>query len=472
MRLPDLFLLPFALVLACNGDTGIEDDTEPFGGDDTDIDDTDDETCDQDTDCREHEICEPDECIDGDRNNALEDADALLWSSSVEATINTPGDVDFYTITAEGGEFVRISADTEFDDVLTELIVREPSGKVLTSSFAFPTNTSIGTSTVAFAYFAEAGEYSVSVEHRDATAGGRGLDYAISLQQWGPVVNEATDTPEEPGYTLNVDQSRIWSTVGALIETDDDVDYIRLNLSLNAHDLYIDGNEDITGSDLTPLVRLYDANGVLLAEKQDVGPGEYMLYPNAPTGEYLIEISDALGTSGAAHWFAQHIIARPIAETDPYQAELEQNGSFGQATPLTLETYVNGAELDYSRGQAIATLDAPDDVDYFLVEALYDPTYFVGCVNASRLGSQVTPTFEIVDADGDVIAAGAGSATADPNRIIFSTEASQGFYAVRLAAEDGADIVGGPDHYYAFHLFGASFDVSDDGFSCPFEGNR
>ena len=75
-----------------------------------------DEGCSTDNDCAQGLICENTECIDGDRNNALEEAESLLWEASKSGIINPAGDVDYYTFNAEGGEYIRVYTVSGEDD--------------------------------------------------------------------------------------------------------------------------------------------------------------------------------------------------------------------------------------------------------------------------------------------------------------------------------------------------------------------
>ena len=103
-------LLYLGLLAACGDkDVGIQD-TSPSDNTDTgpDIE------CLEDDDCNDWEVCDADACVDGDRNNSADESLTLSWDDgpSRDYYINPAGDVDYYDLSAAGGEFVRIRTIT------------------------------------------------------------------------------------------------------------------------------------------------------------------------------------------------------------------------------------------------------------------------------------------------------------------------------------------------------------------------
>ena len=140
------------------GDKPIETDTE-----DTTISQPDTELpeieCSEDSDCDNGTICEDQECIDGDRNNDQDEAVGLLWESEEYETINPVGDIDFFSFSASGGEYVRIYTQTDYESGDTILTLRDPNGKIVTWSDDYPTNTAVNDlDSVIYAYLAEQGD--------------------------------------------------------------------------------------------------------------------------------------------------------------------------------------------------------------------------------------------------------------------------------------------------------------------------
>src|SRR5678815_1317390 len=91
------------LLTACVKDKPIED-SRPDGDDGGDDGGTSD--CADDGECSPWQICEAGDCLDGDRNNATDEAEPLLWEGAAEGYINPENDVDFYSFTADGGEYI------------------------------------------------------------------------------------------------------------------------------------------------------------------------------------------------------------------------------------------------------------------------------------------------------------------------------------------------------------------------------
>lgn len=149
----------FVLFAACTApkDTGTDDSQ----GDSAEVDTAE---CTSDDACGDGRICEEETCVDGDRNNSVDEAEALLWSDPVTGTLNPANDVDYYVFTADGGEYVWISTTVDTDatpDANTFVTIRDPAGKVVTSADGYATGTSVtGVDAVAFAFLAEAGTYS------------------------------------------------------------------------------------------------------------------------------------------------------------------------------------------------------------------------------------------------------------------------------------------------------------------------
>ena len=322
-----------AVVAGCVRDEPIEstgDEDDGSGSSDDGSDGGDDGSCVEDTQCAGYEICEGGECVDGDRNNAPEEAVSILWDDTRTEYINPEADVDYFVFEADGGEYVRISVtlpeDFEASDSVLEL--RKSNGKVVTTADGFATETLVtGVDAVAFAYLDEAGTYTISVEDdgsagRDVdgeTVGGRSYRYTLSLEEWGGHTSE-DDGPSEPSEIVVLDSERLWSSVGVVLEEEGDVDYILLEHAVDGASLYLDGNQDLSGSDASPRVRLLDEDGVAFTDKVGVGPEEYALAPALDAGTYVVEVSDAGGLGGANHWAWVHLISR----VDSYDHVFEQ----------------------------------------------------------------------------------------------------------------------------------------------------
>lgn len=450
-----------------------KDETIPEGKDDSGQDSgVPDTSCEGDDECADWEICEGGECVDGDRNESPEQAETLLWDAEVQGWINPDGDVDYYAFTAEGGETVRVATTTEYEDADTVVALRKTNGKVVAWADEFATETSVtGVDSVVFAYLAEAGEYFVSVEDVGTwydggePAGSPDYAYALTLEEWNRIAEEK-DSFEAPAYTVDLDEDRLWSSVGVLLETEGDVDYVEIVHGADGANLFLDGNQDMDGSDAVTRVRLFDAAGTLLSDKSSVGPDHYALYPVAPAGTYVAEVSDAGGGGGSNAWLFLHVISR--FDDPAFDEEAEPNGESSMATALSMAEYENSNGDAYSRGQGLGWIDSAADADWFEFQSDYEEGWVVACVGSSTWGSAVAPTLEIYDDGGDVLASGEGSASAYPNASVENVEVAPGTYHVRIVPP--GDAAGGSDAWYRFYVYVATFSVAsyeEGGYACP-----
>lgn len=454
-------------LLACTGEKDLD---EADDGDDTR---TSGETeCVDDEDCGTGRICVSGACVDGDRNNAPGEAEALLWGDTVEGVINPDDDVDFYVFTAEGGEYVRVTTtvpeDESFDTVVT---LRDGSGKVVTSADAFATGTGVtGVDAVLFAYLAEAGDYTLEVQDV-ATASGEGGDgypdytYTLSLEEW-PEACVEIDARDAPGSSQSLSDARIWYSVGARLDPGD-TDWIAVGFGLDGQNLYVDGNADLSGSDATPRVRLWDGAGNLLGEKVNVGPDDYLLYPHLADGDYLVELTDDAG-GGENAWTFAHLISRPDVDGYPFTASAEPDDDQEQANALPLTEWENSGGDPYVQAQGQGTLDAPGDEDWFYLDSPYEDGGLVFCLSSAVWGSLAAPDVTVQDDAGNQLGADEGSMTAVPNANLDNMNIDAGRVFIRISAP--ADAVTGPGAWYRFYVYAASFAVSDyadGGYGCP-----
>lgn len=427
--------------------------------------------CVEDGDCGTGQICEAEVCVDGDRNNTPEEAEPILWGATAEGVINPDGDVDYFQFEADGGEYLRaVTTVVEGEDYDTVLTIRKANGKVVTSADAYATGTGVtGEDAVAFAYLDEPGTYTIAVEDVGTASGAAGLgdpDYAyvLSLEEWGDTTDE-TDSAESPRLSLDLEDERIWYAAGVLVDSPGDSDWIGLVHLQDGDNLYVDGNEDIQGSDLTPLVRLWGADGVLLGEKENVGPDEYLFYPHLAEGDYTVEITDAGGDGGTNAWMFTHLIVRPDYDGYTFAEEVEPNPDLAAATPLPLTETQNGSGDPYRQGQGLGWIDGEGDEDWYAIDETYPDGGLVLCLTSGFYGSTVAPTVEVLDADGTVLATDTGNLTAYPTANLDNTDTDGSARYIRVRGD-----VNGPGAWYRFYVYVASFSVSDyadGGYGCP-----
>lgn len=482
MRFAALLLLP--ALSACNADEKIADGTGDDGMDVTPSDDgagdggTTDGECANDDACGSGQICESGACVDGDRNNSVDEAENLLFgdvddpSTFGRGTLNPAGDIDYFVIHADGGEFIRVATYTDEEDDTKDTVVTilKDNGKVVTSANGFAAGGGVGDAdSVVYAYLSDAGDYFVKVED-DGTYfesgdefGSRDYTYDIVLTEWSSVTAEP-DASDDPRTGISITGANSWSSRGALIGTAGDVDYIALSVEADGFDLSIDGNYDLEGSDIDPHVRLVDAaTGDVLLDRRQNGLYGNAVFWNIPRGSYWIEVSDAEGGGGDNHWMFVHTIAR--THDDNYQWESEDNGVDVRATPVDFEALTTDSGNEYTVARIEGMADAPGDEDWFSVQSDFDDGRLVVCLNSTWFGATTAPVLEAYDDSGTLLATitGETDSAAYPTATFTNVSAPTGTYYLRVAHP--TDVVGGPGDFYRALVYVASFDVTS--YDCP-----
>jgi len=452
----------------CKGDDPIMDGTG--GGDDGGGDDGGDDGdagCLSDDDCASYEICEAEECIDGDRNNSVDEAETVLWDDSVSGTINPSGDVDYFTFTADGGEYVRIESAHEDDNGDTVLVLRGPSGKVHASADEHATGGGVTDyDSMLYAYLDEAGDYTISIEDvstyygSEPQYGSPNFAYEITLNEFGRHTVE-DDAQDSPNVSVTVEVINSWYTVGTLIQEDGDSDWVQVVLEQDGAELRVDGMSDLGASSATPLVRIYDTDGTLIAEKASVGPEDYVMYPSLPRGTYSVELTDENGAGASDAWYFAFILAMDPAEQ--YVEEIEPNDVESLATEIALtETDTDNGNL-YSYGNQQGYADTAGDVDWFVVEQPYDEATMILCLNGAPYGSLGVQDIAIYDDTGELLASVEGDENLDPTAVIDDLTVGPGTYYYAVTNAD--DAVGSIGEWYRIVTYLAEFVPSS--YSCP-----
>jgi hypothetical protein len=452
----------FALLFfACNQDKPIETnnltDTATIPSE---------EGCTQDDDCDQGYICEVQDCIPGDRNNSLEEAESLLWESSISGIINPEEDVDYYTFNAEGGEYVRLYTITDIDEDDTVVVLRDPNGKVITWSDDYPTGSSISSKdSILFAFLAEEGTHVISVEDYGSYFGNdpsasSSYGYSLYLEEWSRTTRE-DDSMENPLLGIDMETTNMWDSVGISIAEEGDHDFFAINYSAESPILEIHGQINLDGSDLIPSVRLYNPQGALVVERNGVGIDGIIKYPFMETGSYLVEIFDQGGLGSLDHWTFLYPISRE--NTSEQNPEIEPNTGTEEASPLVLNITSNSNGNEYGYGYAGGTLLSEDE-DWFSIENPYDGGTIVMCMNSALYGSTLLPAIDVYDAQGTLLDTIQSDSATDPNAAINEIPYDAGTYYVRVYSEMPIteDM---QSNWYQFITYAASFAPSS--YSCP-----
>ncbi len=484
-----IFWAVFLISAGCNRDVKIGEDDEAVTGSGGSGGDGGDEgsggsggeadaDCSTDDSCPAGQICEDSECVDGDRNNSVDEAESLLFTDAsdeagrISGILNPVYDRDYYVVQADGGEFVRISTYTDEDDETKDTVVTllQDNGKVMTYANGHAAGGGVSDAdSVVYGYFPTEGTYYVLVED-DATfygegepEGGRDYVYELQMSSWGRRTFEP-DSFADPNESVEISAANSWNARGILLEEEGDIDYVALDFQLDGYDLFLDGNYDLQGSDADPRVRLLDAStGEVLRDKRQNGLAGSVWFPNLPQGQYVVELSDAAGGGGAAHWFYLHTLARE--NTDTYLWESEPNDGMVTAEALEQEelSTSSGNLYTVSRHQGLA--DSEGDEDWFEFESSYDDGRFVVCLTSTWYGSTTAPTVELYDAAGTLLSGvdGETDSAVYPTAEMANLDVPTGTYYIRVAHPEG--VGGTAGDWYRMLVFVASFNVTE--YDCP-----
>lgn len=428
--------------------------------------------CAEDTDCGDSEICEEDACVDGDRNNSVDEAERLLWEDTVSGVINPVDDVDYFVFTAEGGEWVRLRTtltDPELGD--TAITLRTAAGKVVTSSDNYPTGgSSSSADATVYAYLSQAGDYLVEVEDQ-GTYNGNGEElgdpdyaYTLELLTWNQVTEEP-DGVGSPSIELEITGANSFYPVGVLLESEDDVDFVEITVGLSSSNFWMYGMLDLSGSDAEPAVRLWSEGEELLVQRSGLSEGGYAWYPYLPSGTYTLELYDRDLAGGDDHWFFLFPIVFELGDSYPFEAEPNDDLAGAQAFEMTTTTTSGGSTYGY--GNATGHIDSFDDEDWFRVPARPGAELVV-CLSAAIAGSLATPDIEVYDNSGALVGSGAGTASSLPNASVEDIVMGSGDYTIRVVDPDATHA--GAGAWYRMVAYAADFEVgtyAEGGYSCP-----
>jgi len=463
-----VLLLICASLISCRQPQPSKDSSPP--PEDTEVDttnDTDDDTaaysCTEDDECEAWEICEATACLAGDRNNSWDEAELLLWSIETHGYINPEDDVDYYTFHGSGGEWVEIASRPLGEDgyessayLDTIVTVYDPDGDVL----AWEDDSAVGTlddfDCLVMAYLAQEGTYGVEVRQASSTephcpAGGPDFGYEIEIYE-DPYHTSEPDSLSEPSGSAEV-LYQAWTSLGALLETEGDSDFYKLELPYDACPVEIVGTANLEGTDALPRIRMYDLQGNVLLDTTLEGSGDYARYPKVDGGEAVLEFLDADGRGSDNSWFWTFSTAlRPdltleIGEgiDSSTQDEVEPNDD--AATATVLDTTVLGTdEVGYLRwSQAWGWLANGEDEDWLAFWVPED--WHAGLrVQSGHYGSLLNAAISVYSPGGLLIESNADEVG---GTTLFADlgELGEGYHTLRIQhPEESQD--GGPGYFY------------------------
>jgi hypothetical protein len=517
-------ILATILLTGCGGDKGDgvgeytpADDVPHSDADaDADADGGVDDGCTADSQCKAHEICEEPECVPGDRSNGFSEAVDISASSSeadnsVSGHINTAGDKDYWRYVSTGGEFLRAGIDKHeavpdgapVPDIF--LTLYDPDGEVVTSADNYANGGTVGDAdSILYAYLQAAGDYTFVVEDANPLMGGEawgGEDYTYRLEIFPRTGTKDMESSLEEPLRLDSEgegtrmTTTSWRSLGVLIDEPGQVDYLAVrfdNEDMNPEVdvdpegvpytwddgiFFVDGVEDLRGSDATPAIQILSPDDLVVSSGIDVGPAGYMKYPALSPGEWIVALSDADGGGGPNHWYFLLLNADHAGDNLPF--EEEDNNSDSTANAIDSTDTENGSGNQFSQGSVQGFVDGPGDNDWFTMSAPEDASgtdtegnpaqWVVVCANSHVWGSSANPSLTIYDASGAVLAEADTSADAAPNATIENIQIQPG-EQISIQVNSGSESLGAPDEWYRMKVFIASFEVlsyEEGGYSCP-----
>ncbi len=459
---------------ACNPSDEITDPgTKP--GDDTD--DSAVAACEGDETCEAWEICEDGSCVDGDRDNSSSEATPIAWDEDTTGYLNPREDIDYFVISAEGGEFARVSTrptggeegePEASGDMDTVILIYDAAGGLVSWEDDYPTGSSVsGYDSIAYTYFAQAGDYVIVVMDastaydREDKLGGPDFSYVVNVQAYAGAPDEP-DSFASPGAEREVEEGYLYP-VAVLLEESGDSDWIELDLPYGDCPVLLRGSANLDGTDAQPRVRLWTGGEELLLDLDSLGSNGVALYPSVDGGKVVIEALDAQGGGGDNHWF--YVIASvyeqgystTVGGSDvPYQIDAEPNDALEEAQLLEQRDFTTDGGSTYTGAFLWGTQDGPGDEDWYAFHA--EAGWFLNAWGtADYNGSLMDPAIEVYDAAGQLVTSWYDGSDDAPDLNNLEVQTT-GTHYLRVFDETG-EAEGGAPYFYRFSLYVTDFEV-------------
>lgn len=410
--------------------------------------------CTDDDGCDGWEICEAEECIPGDRNNSVDEAQSILWEQPVQGTLETEGDADYYTFNAEGGEFIRVTTtripeDQEAMDTI--VTVYTPGGQVHHREDNHAVGRVNTYDTVLYTYLPTAGAWTLVVEDVNG-AGDIDHGYELSLSETSSHTRE-TDSFEDPSMSLDISGANTIWAIGVLMDEAGDADWIELNLPYDDCPVYVQGSTYANGTDAVATAELYAPDGQILMRKEGVGTDGSGAYFEVDGGSALLSVSDSRGGGGSNYWTFVYVQVDDRGYSWP--AEQEPNDLFDTANGLDTDWETNQWG-NYGAALVWGTIDSSVDEDWFYVD-VDDGFYLTIRGSSDALGSFLDGTIEVYDASEALIASEDNGSDDFPD-VYNLGPLTGGRYTVRVASE--VAITGGPQYFYRVSLAQSDYELA------------
>ncbi len=417
--------------------------------------------CSADGDCGDGEICEDDACVDGDRDDEIEDANTLLWDSQADGAINPEGDVDWYAVQAEGGEFVRVSVVTAEEDGGLDSIVSiyTESGKRLAWEDEHPAGDVSSADSMCFAYFPEAGTYYLKVEDRgtfydEGLIGGPDETYTVEISEWNAVVVE-DDSAQDAGLDFGETSTNTLYSFPVLLEAAGDTDWAALELPAAGSPISVVAMEHDEESEVLARVTMRNRDGDEVLSIVEPTAADYGMLPNPAGTDYVLGVTDENGGGGSDYWTWLFFVIRDAGTGNT--PGTEPDDGLDEAESLVLEDQEPDSGTWFSAYRQ-GNVASAEDVDTYAFDVPFDDAYVTVYVGAQRYGSLLVPRLELLDDTGASLGVVDSTVGEDENALDLGPYPA-GTYYLRVTGTPETVADGGEGYFYLFGLHITDFEV-------------
>jgi len=380
-RFLQLFLAPLLVGLAVLVPLGCPPVEDPGDDDDDIIAPPGSDACEVDTDCAFQsglEICgEEGLCVEGDRNNAREEAQLVEDGDITELYIAPAGDVDWFRFNGSQGDLIYIAASAEDTDNLDCLVTYYDSdGNEIGFGDDFERVNGVapdarfysGVPANGTAWFSVQDKRGWANDPTDPPTGGSGHQYQVFFARVGGsagalLAAEPNDTSTD-ATPWEVSEYATNYNLGGGLAPSGDVDWLAVDV-VQGEVLRLYGFPG-SGSQGTTRVTAYLSDGATAIRSYEGLTWELehrAWIPVLETGTYYLEVQDSAGGGGFDYWYFLHAAKNDLA--DGYPAEVEPNDASASAGALGLSPGAGSSDSTTLWGR----IGEAGDEDYFSLTA-------------------------------------------------------------------------------------------------------
>lgn len=400
-------------------------------------DDDDGSSCDADLDCRFTvglEICgDEGVCVEGDRNNSIEEAQLMEYDTSTQLYIAPAGDVDYFRFTGTQGDLFLVSTlATDPETLDTVVIYYDEDGTEVAFNDDFDRVGSVPPDSRLYSGVPATGTFFFSVQDRrswandptDPAVGGDDSQYTLTLGRapGDTAIVVATEDNDEPATATIWDVANTLTnyTAGGTLEPTGDHDWLRVPVEAGqALRVYGFPNGGSLGTTEVS-VYLPDGETEISTHEALAWDTEHRAFiPVLETGDYYLDVSEADGRGGFGYWYFLHA-AKNDAE-DGFPPEVEPNNAADEAHVLT------GGETLWGR------IHPAGDEDWFRFTATANQRLTLRFTRTQHLETTALDV-TLRDEDDNVVAEGSWNGGED--NVFELLELDAGDYTVTLVEQN------------------------------------